>query len=117
MAFPRSYRSAATQLAVPPAAKGSGLVRSGAALISSSDRVDRGHYPQLDGLRALAVSAVFAGHFLSDTWLAKAVGWGDAGVILFFCLSGYLITDILLEIDAPSAADRRAGVGIFYVRR
>ena len=79
--------------------------------------MDRGHYPQLDGLRALAVSAVFAGHFLSDTWLAKAVGWGDAGVILFFCLSGYLITDILLEIDAPSAADRRAGVGIFYVRR
>ena len=79
--------------------------------------MDRGHYPQLDGLRALAVCAVFAGHFLSDTWLAKAVGWGDAGVILFFCLSGYLITDILLEIDAPSAADRRAGVGIFYVRR
>jgi peptidoglycan/LPS O-acetylase OafA/YrhL len=72
----------------------------------------REYHPQLDGLRALAVSAVLVGHFLSNTWLAKVVGWGDAGVILFFCLSGYLITDLLLAIEAPSAAGRLAGVKI-----
>jgi peptidoglycan/LPS O-acetylase OafA/YrhL len=54
-------------------------------------RANQRYLPGLDGLRALAVGAVIAYH----------VGWGWApggllGVEVFFTLSGYLITDILL---------------------
>ncbi|ATW23519.1 acyltransferase family protein [Candidatus Formimonas warabiya] len=51
-----------------------------------------GYMPGLDGLRALAVFAVIAYH-LNLTW---APG-GLLGVSLFFVLSGYLITNILLK--------------------
>ena len=50
-----------------------------------------GYMPGLDGLRALAVFAVIAYHLN----LAWAPG-GLLGVSLFFVLSGYLITNILL---------------------
>lgn len=50
-----------------------------------------GYMPGLDGLRAFAVFAVIAYH-LNLTW---APG-GLLGVSLFFVLSGYLITNILL---------------------
>jgi len=49
------------------------------------------HVPALDGLRALAVAAVFAYH--------AGIGWargGFLGVDVFFVLSGYLITGLLL---------------------
>lgn len=51
-----------------------------------------GYMPGLDGLRALAVFAVIAYH-LNLTW----VPGGLLGVSLFFVLSGYLITNILLK--------------------
>ena len=50
------------------------------------------YVPGLDGLRALAVLAVVAFHL--------QLGWaqgGMLGVAVFFTLSGYLITDLLLE--------------------
>lgn len=49
--------------------------------------------PGLDGLRGIAFLLVFACH--TDYFL---VGW--TGVLLFFVLSGYLITDILLKMKA-----------------
>lgn len=51
-----------------------------------------GYMPGLDGLRALAVFAVIAYH-LNLSW----VPGGLLGVSLFFVLSGYLITNILLR--------------------
>ncbi len=62
----------------------------------------RGKIPALDGVRGLAVLLVLLSHFLlKDFWanekhfvLAQA-GW--LGVDLFFVLSGFLITGILLE--------------------
>lgn len=51
-----------------------------------------GYMPGLDGLRALAVFAVIAYH-LNLTWMPG----GLLGVSLFFVLSGYLITGILLK--------------------
>ena len=50
------------------------------------------YMPGLDGLRALAVLAVIAYH-VQLSWTPG----GLLGVGVFFVLSGYLITDILLD--------------------
>jgi peptidoglycan/LPS O-acetylase OafA/YrhL len=54
----------------------------------------RRYVPQFDGVRALAISAVVAYHlgFLRGGWV---------GVDVFFALSGYLITSLLLAVDLP----------------
>ena len=62
---------------------------------------------QLDGLRALAVTAVFIHHAFHARLL-----W--AGVDLFFLLSGFLITGILVERKGTPA---REFFGHFYDRR
>ncbi|MGP8175003.1 MAG: acyltransferase family protein [Terracidiphilus sp.] len=57
------------------------------------------HLPELDGLRGLAILAVVLYHCyprLEGTWIHSAAEWGWAGVNLFFVLSGFLITSILL---------------------
>jgi len=51
---------------------------------------------QLDGLRAVAVLAVTWSHFAPADW-QFGVRWGKLGVWLFFVLSGFLITGILLR--------------------
>ena len=51
-----------------------------------------GHRPGLDGLRAIAVSLVVASHLA----IPFALG-GGIGVDIFFVLSGFLITALLLE--------------------
>ena len=64
--------------------------------------------PQLDGLRAAAILMVFGTHALGIPLL-----W--AGVDLFFVLSGYLITGILLSLK-----ERQSSAGYFrhfYQRR
>jgi peptidoglycan/LPS O-acetylase OafA/YrhL len=64
--------------------------------------------PGLDGLRAIAILLVFASH--SDL---LSVGW--VGVQLFFVLSGYLITGILL--DMKDSLPSREYFTKFYGRR
>ena len=63
------------------------------------------YLPELDGLRGLAILAVVLYHCnprLVGTWIYGASLWGWAGVILFFLLSGFLITSILLATrDKP----------------
>jgi peptidoglycan/LPS O-acetylase OafA/YrhL len=57
------------------------------------------YLPELDGLRGLAILWVVLYHChprLQGTWIYYAAIWGWAGVILFFVLSGFLITSILL---------------------
>lgn len=63
----------------------------------------------LDGLRAVAVLAVIAYHLNSDV-----LPGGLFGVGLFFVLSGYLITDILLSQRQEQGYVRFAD---FYMRR
>ena len=60
----------------------------------------QGYMPQLDGLRAFAVLAVLYTHFLPKQYWLLGVYWGGVGVSLFFVLSGFLITRILLRDKA-----------------
>lgn len=53
------------------------------------------YLPRLDGLRALAIGGVLIEHFCPIA-AVRAVSPGGAGVTLFFVLSGYLITRILI---------------------
>jgi peptidoglycan/LPS O-acetylase OafA/YrhL len=58
------------------------------------------YIPELQGLRGLAVLSVVIYHChprLEGTWIHYVSLWGWAGVNLFFVLSGFLITSILLE--------------------
>ena len=68
--------------------------------------------PQLDGLRAIAVLAVAWSHWERPYQFGIPFG---AGVHLFYVLSGFLITGILLQVRDRS--DRGAGVTAFYIRR
>jgi peptidoglycan/LPS O-acetylase OafA/YrhL len=68
--------------------------------------------PQLDGLRAVAVTAVAWSHWLPGWQFGLPLG---AGVHLFFVLSGFLITRILL--DLRTVPRRLPAIGRFYVRR
>jgi peptidoglycan/LPS O-acetylase OafA/YrhL len=71
--------------------------------------------PQLDGLRAFAVGLVIYSHF----WNIASIG-AHWGVRLFFVLSGYLITGILLRSRALVEARRAtssAALANFYARR
>jgi peptidoglycan/LPS O-acetylase OafA/YrhL len=50
------------------------------------------YFPEIDGLRAVAVVSVLLYHL--D---ARIIGGGFVGVDVFFVISGYLITDLLLK--------------------
>jgi peptidoglycan/LPS O-acetylase OafA/YrhL/lysophospholipase L1-like esterase len=72
-------------------------------------RAGQRYLPGLDGLRALAVIAVIAFH--------EQLGWAPGGLLgvgVFFTLSGYLITDLLL---AQWAATGRLALADFWLRR
>jgi peptidoglycan/LPS O-acetylase OafA/YrhL len=76
--------------------------------------------PVLDALRGLAICLVLAAHFTPDyvmpirvlEWVKKLMHTGWTGVDLFFVLSGFLITDILLRVRETPHWVRN-----FYLRR
>ena len=72
------------------------------------------HVPGLDGLRAIAVLMVLLCHFQLATphWIWQVFHQGGFGVYLFFVLSGFLITRILLSEKSKPAYFRN-----FYARR
>jgi peptidoglycan/LPS O-acetylase OafA/YrhL len=70
---------------------------------------DHIHYPALDGLRGIAIVLVILYHNFDFVWLFR-IGW--IGVDLFFVLSGFLITGILLKEKEGANYP-----GNFYMRR
>jgi peptidoglycan/LPS O-acetylase OafA/YrhL len=71
-----------------------------------------GHRPALDGLRALAIAAVVPYHWGAGGHFG--LGGGFLGVNLFFVLSGFLITRVLLEEHTRTGGISRTS---FYRRR
>jgi peptidoglycan/LPS O-acetylase OafA/YrhL len=76
---------------------------------NSSGQKNVRHISSIDGLRAIAVTAVVLYH-LGISWIPG----GFLGVDLFFVISGYVITRLILDsINQSSALDLRA----FYAAR
>lgn len=65
--------------------------------------------PSLNGVRALAFGLVFLSHVGLENWVP-----GRFGVMVFFVLSGYLITTLMLREQQLTG---RMAVGRFYLRR
>lgn len=77
------------------------------------------HLPGLNGLRAIAAVSVLWGHCFQDTFGCWGIkGWGipfvEDGVTMFFVISGFLITYLLLH-----ELQERSTISIpkFYMRR
>jgi len=71
--------------------------------------------PSLDGLRAISITLVVVGHWVSVRYASQvALSYAILGVRIFFIISGYLITTLLLkEYTKASTISLRE----FYVRR
>ena len=80
------------------------------AIVGSESAKDRaGYLPALDGIRAIAVGAVVAYHLRVPFF-----DGGLLGVSVFFTLSGYLITSLLIH-----GFERRGRIDLksFWIRR
>jgi len=88
-------------------------------ITGSSDIVkSSSHLPSLDGLRAISIALVLVGH-LSGTqgFITLDLGVGDyahLGVLVFFVISGFLITNLLLSDYARNGS---ISIKLFYARR
>ena len=74
---------------------------------------------QLDSLRAIAVFLVIITHWLPNFSLIDILQLGQVGVNIFFVLSGFLITGILLKnrVQAEINDNKSTFIKNFFVRR
>lgn len=77
--------------------------------LTHADYLALRRFPALDGLRALAAVMVVFFHYGGPDWLQ---GW--AGVQMFFVLSGFLITTLMLREEQRTG---RISLKEFYLRR
>jgi len=77
-----------------------------------------GRLPSLDGLRAASIALVLLGHLSGTHGFARLnLGVGDyahLGVVIFFVISGFLITRLMLS---EHARNDRVSLRLFYARR
>jgi len=74
--------------------------------------------PQLDALRFFAVLGVMIAHLWHPKrlpWLFGDLDWAGLGVRMFFVLSGFLITGILL--DCRKKAEKTGASSMFFIRQ
>ncbi|MEK6284389.1 MAG: acyltransferase [Acidobacteriota bacterium] len=76
--------------------------------VQLDSKLTHSHIPALDGLRAVAVFLVIIGHFGFE------MVPGGHGVMIFFVLSGFLITWLLLKENDRNGT---ISLGAFYKRR
>jgi peptidoglycan/LPS O-acetylase OafA/YrhL len=81
--------------------------------------VSMSRIPSLDGLRALSIFLVMALHTMQGLPHALPLIWyaifnGDTGVFIFFVISGYLITSLLLHEQQKNGS---ISMRSFYFRR
>ena len=103
---------------MPPAET---LAQPSSTVTAKTRHFGRGHLVPLDGLRGVAILAVMASHLFAVDYQMQAfpvrlIGqilfWGLWGVDLFFVLSGFLITGILVDsLNSPHYFRN------FYMRR
>ena len=84
---------------------------------------DRVRIPELDGLRGIAALMVLGWHYIGaildpalgawSRWASEVLILGRTGVDLFFVLSGFLITGIVLGRSRSNGPF----LGVFYLRR
>jgi peptidoglycan/LPS O-acetylase OafA/YrhL len=89
------------------------MERCEVALAARRQFLSTSYFPALDGLRCVAICAVIWHHSLPRAvpgWLGR----GHVGVPLFFALSGFLITTLLL---AERHATGTIAIGHFWMRR
>src|ERR1035438_9210790 len=77
--------------------------------IELAQRLSKSHIPALDGIRGISAFLVFAAH---AGLLPRQSG--ALGVAVFFVLSGFLITWLLLRENDSSGT---VGLKAFYIRR
>jgi peptidoglycan/LPS O-acetylase OafA/YrhL len=71
--------------------------------------LNKEYIPAIDGMRAVAIGLVIGSHFGAGRFLP-----GGFGVTLFFFISGYLITGLLIEEESATA---KVNISSFYIRR
>jgi peptidoglycan/LPS O-acetylase OafA/YrhL len=83
--------------------------------LTDHGHVREGRNRALDGMRAFAVLAVMAGHLTYfDPGISDYPKGFDLGVDVFFVLSGFLITSLLLKERSETG---KVALGAFYMRR
>jgi peptidoglycan/LPS O-acetylase OafA/YrhL len=84
----------------------------------ASQTAKAGRFPSLDGLRAISIVLVLLGHLSGTRGFVRVdLGIGDyahLGVVVFFVISGFLITRLMLSERAKSGY---VSLRLFYARR
>jgi len=76
---------------------------------------EREHFPSLNGFRAVSVIIVVIFHLeLSNGTLYQTIFNGSLGVNVFFVISGFLITSLLIKEKIKTA---QISLRLFYIRR
>ena len=81
---------------------------------TTTDSTRSAYHPSLDGLRALAVAFVVLFHAGATSGLPGLFPGGFIGVSVFFTISGFLVTSILLREAAGTGS---IDFGRFWARR
>ena len=84
-----------------------------AEITSVPEALQPSYFPGLDGLRAIAIIIVLLGHLLIGRWWVNYFP-GPIGVDIFFVISGFLITTLLIKEKINTG---NISLNRFYIRR
>lgn len=92
------------------------LQKLSAPITAVPEPLQSSYFPALDGLRGLSILIVLLGHFGINKLIYKyrLLIDGDIGVHIFFVISGFLITTLLLK---EKLRNGHISVRYFYIRR